>query len=97
MLPETNGKLFPNFSRFHYLPVQILKSFENLRFSAFENLQPPARPYEWFRWFLVAGFRSSLRREDRWAMGSGPCTPVWRFLRFPSDFRWGCKFSNARI
>ena len=97
MLLETNGKLFLKFLRFCCFPVQILKSFENLHFWGFENLQHPGRPSEWFRWFLVAGFRFRLRREVRWATGSGPGTPVWRFLRFARDFRWGCKFSNVRI
>ena len=45
-------------------------------FGGFENLQLPGRPFEWFRWFLIAGFWFSLRREDRRATGSGPDAPV---------------------
>ena len=97
LLLETNRELFAKFSRFHYLPVQILKSFENLHFLGFENLQLPDRAYEWFRWFLVAGLWFGLRREDQGTTGNGPDPPVWRFLHFLSDFRRACKFSNAGI
>ena len=96
-IPETNRELFENFSIFDYLRVQILKPIENLHFLGLENYQLPGRPCEWFRWFLVAGFRFILRREHRRRRGAAIFLRVWRFLRFPSDFRGRCKFSKARI
>ena len=96
-IPETNRELFENFSIFDYLRVQILKPIENLHFLGLENYQLPGRPCEWFRWFLIAGSRFILRREHRRRRGAAIFLRVWRFLRFPSDFRGRCKFSKARI
>ena len=46
-------------------------------------------------WSLDSGSACGGRTVGR--RGGGPDARVWRFLRFPSDFRRGCKFSNARI